>query len=173
MESFALRHQINVLRRCQCGRVRLKPADRFLWAWMLRLWSGWRSVLLIVKPEAVIGWHRQGSRLYWRWKSRGGKPGRPSVDQQVQELIEKVSVANPLWGASRIHGEYASAVAGPSPAPRRSLSVTIIVTILGLNGLLTLLNNHTARHRSEPHECLLKSLFAAHIKTANIVLSRR
>jgi hypothetical protein len=54
---------------------------------MLRLWSGWRSVLLIVKPETVIGWHRQGFRLYWRWKSRGGKPGRPSVDQQVRELI--------------------------------------------------------------------------------------
>ena len=62
-------------------------------------------MLLIVKPETVIGWHRRGFCLYWRWKSRGGKPGHPTVDQEVRELIEKVSVANPLWGAPRIHGE--------------------------------------------------------------------
>ena len=99
LEVLALRHQINVLQRSQRGRVRLNSADRFLWAWVLRLWSGWRSVLLIVKPETVIGWHRQGFRLYWRWQSRGGKPGRPTFDQQVRELIGKVSVANPLWGA--------------------------------------------------------------------------
>ena len=96
LEVLALRHQINVLRRSQRGRVRLNSADRFLWAWVLRLWSGWRSVLLIVKPETVIGWHRQGFRLYWRWKSRGGKPGRPTIDPEVRELIEKLSVANTL-----------------------------------------------------------------------------
>jgi putative transposase len=103
-EILALR-QINVLRRSQHGRVRLTALDPFLWSWLVQLWSGWRSALIIVKPETVIGWHRQGFRLYWRWKSRGAKPWRPTIHQQVRELIGKLSVANPLWGAPRIHGE--------------------------------------------------------------------
>jgi hypothetical protein len=40
-------------------RLVLKPSDRFLWVWLSRLWSGWRSALIIVKPETVVGWHRQ------------------------------------------------------------------------------------------------------------------
>jgi hypothetical protein len=39
--------------------------DRLLWTWLLHLWSGWRSVLIIVKPETVIAWHRRGFRQYW------------------------------------------------------------------------------------------------------------
>ena len=76
LEILALRHQINVLRRSQRGRVRLTPVDRLLWAWLLQLWSGWRSALLIVKPETVMAWHRRGFRVYWTWKSRRGRPGR-------------------------------------------------------------------------------------------------
>ena len=86
LEILALRHQINVLRRSQRGRIRLNSGDRFLWAWVLRRWSGWRSVLLMVKPETVIGWHRQGFRLYWWWKSRASKAGRPAIDQEVCEI---------------------------------------------------------------------------------------
>src|SRR5437588_4865455 len=69
-EILALRHQLLVLQRTSRGhRRRLSCADRFLWVWA-RLWSGWRSALLIVKPETVIAWHRRGFRLYWKWKSR-------------------------------------------------------------------------------------------------------
>lgn len=50
----------------------------------------------------MVQWHRQGFRLYWRWRSR---PGRPSVDRGVRKLIRQMSSANPLWGAPRIHGE--------------------------------------------------------------------
>jgi hypothetical protein len=63
LEILALRHQINVLRRSQRGRVRLTGMDRLLWAWLLHLWSGWRSALIIVKLETVIAWHRRGFRL--------------------------------------------------------------------------------------------------------------
>src|ERR1035437_9420127 len=105
LEILALRHQINVLRRSQRGRVRLTELDRLLWAWLLPLWSGWRSALIIVKPETVIAWHRRGFRLYWTWKSRQGQPGRPEVAREVRDLIRKMSLANPLWGAPRIHGE--------------------------------------------------------------------
>jgi putative transposase len=79
-------------------------ADRLLWVWLSRLWSGWRSALVIVKPETVISWHRQGFRLYWIWKSRHTQ-GRPSVSHEVIDLIRKMSLANPRWGAPRIHGE--------------------------------------------------------------------
>jgi hypothetical protein len=67
-------------------------------------WSGWRSALLIVKPETVIAWHRKGFRLYWKWKSRHPE-GRPSVSLEVIDLIHRMSLANPGWGAPRIHGE--------------------------------------------------------------------
>ncbi len=105
MENLALRHQLIVLKRSQRGRLRLDSADRWLWIWLARFWSNWRSALLIVKPETVIAWHRQGFRWYWRWKSRHGEPGRPTIELEVRELIRKMSLANPLWGAPRIHGE--------------------------------------------------------------------
>jgi len=105
LEILALRHQINVLRRSQRGRVRLSSADRLFWTWLMHLWSGWRSALAIVKPETVIAWHRKGFRLYWTWKSRHGQPGRPALAKGTRELIRRMSLANPLWGAPRIHGE--------------------------------------------------------------------
>ena len=105
VEILALRHQLSVLQRSTRSRkVRLSTADRLLWVWLSRLWSGWRSALVIVKPETVIGWHRRGFRLYWRWKSRHPL-GRPTVSREVIDLIRKMSLANPRWGAPRIHGE--------------------------------------------------------------------
>jgi putative transposase len=105
LEILAIRHQINVLLRAQRGRVRLTRVDRLLWTLLLHLWSGWRSALIIVKPETVIAWHRRGFRLFWAWKSRKDKPGRPEVPRGVRDLIRKMSLANPLWGAPRIHVE--------------------------------------------------------------------
>jgi|SRR5271169_972956 len=104
-ENLALRHQLSVLQRsCRDRRLRLGSADRLLWVWLSRFWSNWRSALVIVKPETVIAWHRRGFRLYWRWKCRHTQ-GRPSVSREVIVLIRKMSLANPRWGAPRIHGE--------------------------------------------------------------------
>jgi putative transposase len=105
LEILALRHQINVLRRSQRGRVHLTSADRLFWTWLMYLWSGWRSALAIVKPETVIAWHRKAFRLCWTWKNRHGQAGRPALAKESRELIRKMSLANPLWGAPRIHGE--------------------------------------------------------------------
>jgi putative transposase len=105
VEILSLRHQLSVLKRSQRGRLRLNSADRRLWVWLSRFWSNWRSALLIVKPQTVIAWHRRGFRWYWRWKSRHGEAGRPTIDLGVRKLIRKISSANPLWGAPRIHGE--------------------------------------------------------------------
>jgi hypothetical protein len=75
-----------------------------LWAWLSTAWHSWRTALVIVKPETVIAWHRQGLRLWWTWKSRR-RTGRPGFPADVRALIRTMSQANPLWGAPRIHGE--------------------------------------------------------------------
>src|SRR5258707_7482414 len=103
LENLALRHQIGVLRR-SVKRPKLTSADRLLWSWLSEIWSDWRSALVIVRPETVIGWHRKGFRLFWTWRVRHGQPGRPAVPRHVRELIRKMSRENPLWGAPRIHG---------------------------------------------------------------------
>ena len=58
-EIIALRHQLLVLERRNIGhRLKVRAWDRIFWVWLSRLWAGWRSALLIVKPETVIAWHR-------------------------------------------------------------------------------------------------------------------
>jgi putative transposase len=103
-ELLALRHQLHVLERSRPRRLRLTRADRLLWVWISRVWKEWRGALVIVTPETVIGWHRRGFALFWRWKSRR-RVGRPTVPLEVRTLIRTMSDANPLWGAPRIHGE--------------------------------------------------------------------
>ena len=85
-EILALRHQLGVL-QSSVRRPRLRQRDRIFWAWLSRLWSGWRSVLVIVQPETVVRWHQQGFRLYWRWKSRE-KPGRPKIDAEIRGRVK-------------------------------------------------------------------------------------
>ena len=105
-EIIALRHQLTVLQRTpKSKRLLLNPGDRCLWVWLSRVWSDWRSALLIVKPETVIGWHRQGFGWYWSWKIRHGRSGRPCVPTQTRNLIRTMSRENVTWGAPRIHGE--------------------------------------------------------------------
>jgi hypothetical protein len=72
--------------------------------WVCQLFPKTREALAIVRPDTVVRWHRAGFRCYWRWKSRP-RPGRPAVPAEIRQLIRQMSVANPLWGAPRIHGE--------------------------------------------------------------------
>jgi len=104
MEILALRHQLSVYQRSG-KRPRIRPADRILWAWLSRIWPGWRDVLVFVKPGTVIAWQRQRFRDYWRRLSRSSEPGRPPVAREIRELIRKMSMANPTWGSPRIVGE--------------------------------------------------------------------
>ena len=64
LEVLALRHQLDVLQRTRPHRVRLARTDRWLWVMLARIWAGWRTALVLVKPETVIAWHRQGFRLW-------------------------------------------------------------------------------------------------------------
>jgi putative transposase len=105
LELIALRHQVTVLRRQRPSRPKLFRADRLLWVWLYRIWPQALHIMVLVKPATVIQWHRKGFRLYWRWRSRSGHPGRPKTPRETRDLIRKMSIANPLWGAPRIHGE--------------------------------------------------------------------
>ncbi len=73
LENLALRQQLAVLKH-QAKRPRLRNRDRFFWVLLSRIWSGWKSALVLVKPDTVVRWHRRGFKLYWRWRSRK-KPG--------------------------------------------------------------------------------------------------
>ena len=88
-------------------RPKLRPRDRVFWVCLSRLWSNWRSALVIVQPETVIKWHRQGFKRDWRWKSRKGKPGRPPIEREIRNLISRMSREDPTWGAPRIVSELA------------------------------------------------------------------
>src|SRR6266566_2999094 len=105
LENLALRHQIGVLHRSAGKRPKLTSGDRLLWICLSRLWRDWRSALAMVKPETVVAWHRAAFRLFWTWKVRCGKPGRPVISSEVRDLIRKMCRENPGWGAPRIHGE--------------------------------------------------------------------
>lgn len=105
-ENLALRQQLAVYNQ-SIKRPRLRPRDRVFWVWLSKYWSEWSSALVIVKPDTVIRWHRQGFRLYWRWKSRTRRLGRPRIEQEVRDLIRRMSRENPTWGAPRIQSELA------------------------------------------------------------------
>ncbi len=103
-ENLVLRHQLNVLRRKCPKRVALSSIDRLLLVGLYRLAPGVLEALKIIRPETLMRWHRAGFRAYWRWKSRP-RGGRPRTAAEIRHLIHEMSVANPLWGAPRIHGE--------------------------------------------------------------------
>jgi transposase InsO family protein len=104
-EILALRHQLAVLQRQTPRRPHLGRTDRLLWVLLSRIWPNWRRAVQIVTPDTVVRWHRRGFALYWRWRSRLRRPGRPAVAVDIRALIRQMHAANPLWGAPRIHGE--------------------------------------------------------------------
>ena len=105
LENLALRHQLMVLRR-SAPKPRWLQADRWFWLLLQGCLSGWPRALLIIEPRTVVGWHRLGFRLFWRWKSRR-RTGRPSLDRELIALIRRMWSSNPTWGSKRIQAEVA------------------------------------------------------------------
>jgi len=103
-EILMLRQQLNVLRRKSPARIAFSPIDKMVFAGLYALVHSVLDAVQIVKPETVVRWHRAGFCAYWRWKSRC-RGGRPTTPAEVRQLIRDMSIANPLWGAPRIHGE--------------------------------------------------------------------
>src|ERR1700726_3171786 len=103
-ENAVLRHQVIVLRRKLKGRARLTNNDRWFFVQLYRWFPSILPVLMIIRPETLVGWHRAGFRRYWRWKSNSrGVPTR--IEIELRALIRQISTENQLWGAPRIHGE--------------------------------------------------------------------
>src|SRR5437773_12394706 len=105
LEILALRHQLQVLQRTRPRRLRLATTDRCVWVMLSRLWTGWRTALVIVKPETVIAWHRRGFRLWWNWQSRC-RIGRPTVPTNIWTLIRTMAQANPRGGFRGFMANY-------------------------------------------------------------------
>src|SRR5438132_9839562 len=103
-EIVILRHQLNLLQRRAPRRPHLGWVDRALFVWLYRRCPRVLRAITIVRPETVLRWHRTGFAAYWRWKSRS-PGGRPRIAQEVRDLIRRMSLENPLWGATKIHGE--------------------------------------------------------------------
>jgi transposase InsO family protein len=130
-ENLALRQQLSVFEHT-VKRPKLRPKDRRFWVWLSRLWPNWRSVLRIVQPDTVTRWHKMGFKLYWRWKSKPKKAGRPPIDKDIRDLIRRMACENPSWGAPHILSELRllgyevaqATVAKYMPKPRKPPSQT-------------------------------------------------
>src|SRR5436190_21705630 len=85
-------------------RVYLRWADRAVFIWLYRRYPRILDAITIVRPDTVVRWHRKGVCASWRWKSRS-PGGRPRIGKEVRDLIRRMSFENPLWGATKIHGE--------------------------------------------------------------------
>ena len=103
-ENLFLRHQLNIALRRARPRLRLRGSDRTLLVWTTRVCPELLNLAQVVTPETILRWHRAGFKVFWRWKSRN-RAGRPRIDRGLRDLIRRMSRENPLWGASRIHGE--------------------------------------------------------------------
>ncbi len=102
LENALLRHQLVVYSRV-AARPRLTAADRGLLVLLASRLRNWAGALIIVRPETVLRWHRQGFRLFWRRKSRAAST--PRIPRETRELIRRIASENHLWGADRIRGE--------------------------------------------------------------------
>jgi len=112
-EVLFLRKQLAFYEERQVQPRRLNDSARF----SLILWSGlcnWRDALVIVKPETLIGWHRQGFKLFWKWKSQ---VGRPRLPENIRKLIVQMAQENPTWGQARVAAEL-SVKLGIKVSPR-------------------------------------------------------
>ena len=129
LQVLALRQQVAVLKRKR-PRPLLNWLDRLFWTALRTLWPRWSDVLLIVKPETVVGWHRAGFRLYWRWRSRR-YGGRPKISQEIRKLVRTLAIENSDWGAAqdpwrtaetrlRSLRKHSCKIAAPTPTARGS-----------------------------------------------------
>ena len=104
-ENLFLRKQLAFYQEHQIRPRRLTATARFrllFWSRFCERFCDWRNALVIVKPETLIGWHRKGFKLFWKWKSR---PGRPRIPARLRQLIAEMVRENPTWGQARIADE--------------------------------------------------------------------
>ena len=100
-ENLVLRRQLALFKERGVKPRRIDAATRLSLAWLSRL-CDWRSCVIVVRPKTIVRWHRAGWRLFWRCRSR---PGRPPIPLELRQLIRRMATENPLWGEERIANE--------------------------------------------------------------------
>jgi len=100
-ENLFLRRQLALYHERGVRPRRVDAATRVSLAVLSRLFD-WRDALVVVRPETLVRWHRAGWRLFWRIKSR---PGRPPIPLELRQLIRRMATENPLWGEERVANE--------------------------------------------------------------------
>ncbi len=100
-ENLFLRRQLALYVERGVKPPRIDPLTRISLTFLSRFFN-WREALVVVRPQTMIRWHRAGWKLFWRLKSR---PGRPPIPQQLQALIRRMANENPSWGEERIANE--------------------------------------------------------------------
>jgi putative transposase len=100
-KNLFLRKQLALYQERNVKPGRATNATRITLVWLGR-WFDWRQALALVQPEAFLRWYRQVLRLFWRWKSR---PGRPLIPPELRALIRRMAHENPTWGQERIANE--------------------------------------------------------------------
>jgi hypothetical protein len=103
LEIALLRQQLVILQR-QVKKPRFTCCDRWSLLLLASRLRSWRQALVILKPDTLLRWHRQGFRLFWRFKTRTRR-GRPHISPDLVALIQRIASENPHWGAERIRGE--------------------------------------------------------------------
>ena len=99
--ELALRQQLAVYAQKR-PRPKLSPLDQAFWVALSRLWPGWKNHLVVVRPETVVRWHRNGFRRYWRSISMPG-PGRPPISEETKALIVRMATEN-CWASAEDPG---------------------------------------------------------------------
>jgi transposase InsO family protein len=100
-ENLFLRKQLALYQERHVKSRRATHATRLTLVWLTH-WFDWRQALTVVEPQTLIRWHRQGFRLFWRWRST---PGRPPIPPDLQALIRRMACENPTWGEERMANE--------------------------------------------------------------------
>ena len=119
LENSALRSQLSVFQRQiidqKIPKPHVTPAFRQIWVLLSKVFPQWKSALVLVKPETVIGWHKKAFKLYWMVKSK--KPGRPKISHQTIELIKRIHKENPLLSPEKIYERLIDLALTNAPSP--------------------------------------------------------
>ena len=118
-EILALRSQLALFhQQSASGKIKTPRATltfRMAWVFLSRHFKDWKDVLIIVKPETVIKWHRKGFKLYWSCKSK--KRGRPAISMKTIALIKRIHKENPFLSAEKIHEKLKLLNIADTPSP--------------------------------------------------------
>jgi hypothetical protein len=109
-ENAFLRQQLLVAAR-GVKKPKFRASERGLLVTLAAMFSHWRDALVLVSPDTLLRWHREGFRLWWKWRSRRKPPRTPRLSPEVICLIRRMAVENRLWGAERIRGELKLGIA--------------------------------------------------------------